>query len=969
MSDEKLPSQSWASMRVLLKGRPTEQQRPPDLRARFVTNRLDLPDAGAGTPGAKPESAVDAPAADSVEQLSDSSSMALPTAAVPTEPSIENRQQSQVPVNQQRTEATDQAAEKPIGRADGRIPSAKQPTPTVPKSTVSRSDQAASSVQPKHQSVDAAAKSSATPSQDANQTAPPVSVARQTTSPHQSQPQLPKSEKQQSPHRTSPPLPRQQKPADSEGSTLPPQLKAADHAPGNFGTMQRSPSPNTGRSSFHWSWWLLLILLIGCLIIILSWWLPDFLTTGTGQGESVQLDSGVSSSMLPSETDVDAEIGDSEVSAFESAVQSDEHTPDPAPEEPPMTDTPDPIPENPPTDDPLDPVPADTPTEDTVDPVPENSEPTLSELRARAERVDTVTLFQTEPVAHVTVRYQAPPRRRIVFIVDCSVSMSDNGRMAAVKESLREILGVLCDSGSCRAGLRVFGARSRWEPPIGVGNSHRREGHPALDAENRVIPDLDVELRVAVALLDASHTDRIDQEIAGLQPWGVSPIYQALQESLENDFRHDESELGQILLITDGVNDQLSPERSTPARDRVLALCEEFGATIQVDTLMLQADEALNDPQLERRSAWRQENSRKDLVHQRDICTITEGSLVEVDDLSQLNSAIRQILSIPTFTVLTSGSEPSAQTLELGETARIDHVDSTASLRVEIRPSEVPVTTELAAHSGQQLLLEFDPERCQLVFPAWDPPDPVSIVDQATISVPTETGGLVRVQALTPRMSKGSDRVEFPFFLERKSADNADAVTRSTPRPAQVIAEIQPQTKGGEPVGREYFFLSAPPSFDWPVVAYRLLADNWPPDASHAVVTLWFDFDALRPPDHIVEIPVLDDPHQFAVEMLPGVRFEVSTEVSADSALRRVVISQHSVVADARGVYCVTTTQAMREELQRFVGEDLLEQTFEFREWPDNLQIHLTDVSRIMDESVKVPELRISLEDVAPLDN
>ena len=178
----------------------------------------------------------------------------------------------------------------------------------------------------------------------------------------------------------------------------------------------------------------------------------------------------------------------------------------------------------------------------------------------------------------VTLAGRSRKRASIIFILDCSNSMSEltdmegpGGvqripRLEAAKIALHDMLSQLAAEGDARVGVMFYGHRVGW-------NLKKPDQMLRQTDYARPIPD---DLRPERRRRDrCCRLGRFDSVVAGgvfdlmktLKPWGETPLYLSVIQAIGQFSTDEPGTEKSIVVITDGVNYQFnSPNPEAPRR-------------------------------------------------------------------------------------------------------------------------------------------------------------------------------------------------------------------------------------------------------------------------------------------------------------------------------------------------------------------------------------------------------------------
>ncbi|MEL6111041.1 MAG: vWA domain-containing protein, partial [Planctomycetota bacterium] len=151
----------------------------------------------------------------------------------------------------------------------------------------------------------------------------------------------------------------------------------------------------------------------------------------------------------------------------------------------------------------------------------------------------------------------------IAIILDGSASMGDalesKTKLAVAKSGLNQLLSQIAARGDTQVSLRVFGHRVGWSTTTPVQRMER----PGIGAlAEGVLPSRDVEALFRLNSFGPQEMRQLQSRVAVVQPWGQSPLYLAVKQSLE-EFDSQDNSKRHLIVITDGENYQFAPPSDT----------------------------------------------------------------------------------------------------------------------------------------------------------------------------------------------------------------------------------------------------------------------------------------------------------------------------------------------------------------------------------------------------------------------
>ncbi|MCH5372330.1 MAG: VWA domain-containing protein, partial [Planctomycetes bacterium] len=553
--------------------------------------------------------------------------------------------------------------------------------------------------------------------------------------------------------------------------------------------------------------------------------------------------------------------------------------------------------------------------------------------------------------ASITVDGEGEKSGHIMFVFDCSGSMEAGGRIGTAKDSLKQVLESLLAAKRYDVGLRAYGRRATFTNPSDCSAKQWIDG---LRPEQRVHPDLDVELMLPLQVLDNVQYRAILSKYPLLKPWGFTPLYLALKKAFDDgDFAHvTADEPKRLIVITDGVNNQTPclnkdiPTESPTLPVDVLNARRDAGSArdVQIDIVGLD----LGDD-----SADQDKRKRQELI---DLARATGGRYFDASDTRTLVKALRDALKLVEYTVDGPGASDDGKTAcELGETWRLPNLPVLpASYDIRLLQLENPPTATVRIEGGEALLLRYDQGRNRLFYPPYVPNQ--FDAGDAFRGKPQDCSdpggsGTYTVQTLLPR--RIAKDVE--FYLSVQQTDHQ----RFTYRPKHVWAEVRPL---GADAGRVYYFADTDFVPDRPVPVFRFLAKSWPETAEEAEIRVWFKFDpdAAKP----CWTGAVDPTHasQFDVPEMPGVEFEIETKSPGGGATSVIVTERHPMdqpIAAARVRIYPAPDELIQHEYAGLVN--VVKHEFRYNK-PTPARVDITSKDTIIENAITVPPMRVVVE-------
>lgn len=481
------------------------------------------------------------------------------------------------------------------------------------------------------------------------------------------------------------------------------------------------------------------------------------------------------------------------------------------------------------------------------------------------------------PPARIAVHGSSPKDVSVVFILDCSGSMSkefgerSGTRMGAVVKALKNLLDELARQASqpgrsYRIALRLYGHRTYWqnrlEPdapakePLTTSKYFREQWNKMYDVgipypltphllESRyrefgfAWPAEDVE-KVKFSAEEADGFCRLTEDFVAkeneldtvlglLRPCGVTPLYYAIHKSLTDDFgglSAGDKTSRHLIVLTDGEDDP--GYRNNGEIPRHVSEVDYKSLMARLDRRRPRQPSAVTDVKIDAIGI------RSNDANLRKIAQATKGEYYAVEKYQDLEDKLQAVLGASRFTVV---DDRGREQQGLVETTRVLEGVELPWPPPTARLSKFEVTVEgfekeIDAHTiflegGEDIDLYVDENRGRLTYrefsPDYERPEPMTCSDTR-----------FRVKALA-RQRQGND-VTFRFSIQRRDDDST-----ATRRPLVAMAEITPLESGAsdpsvEPICVTDFDIEA----GTPVPVLRFRVPKWEQWMNHAQVKLWF---------------------------------------------------------------------------------------------------------------------------------
>ncbi|PQO38953.1 hypothetical protein C5Y96_03515 [Blastopirellula marina] len=385
----------------------------------------------------------------------------------------------------------------------------------------------------------------------------------------------------------------------------------------------------------------------------------------------------------------------------------------------------------------------------------------------------------------------------VIFILDCSATMVKTvpgnppaSRMSVAKGVLKDILGTMASpKGKFRVLTYAFGSRVGWNA------NNQAFQRPGVNVPPGIVPANDVmalENQSLAPLLDhpprrnepgvdvATIQDKIDE----LQAFGETPLYYSIYQALQEV---DPSKPTQIIVITDGANDQADDPQGLPFRTSAINLIDELDKPKYRNTQLQVVGFALGQQALNLET---DPNSKPTANTLTEIAWLAKnrgrGGFLPADQQIQLKQRIEELVKTRIYFSVQRTDDPKDPVpYDFGAIWYANDRFDDQRHDYTVRELHTDDTAKIQLRGGEKVRLAYDGKLKQLVFIE----DPADEAAQASISVNDalkyDGEYLARVlnfQAPDP----DSNTLEIPVRLENTNN------TQFTVRPFHVWAEIVP---------------------------------------------------------------------------------------------------------------------------------------------------------------------------------
>ncbi len=430
------------------------------------------------------------------------------------------------------------------------------------------------------------------------------------------------------------------------------------------------------------------------------------------------------------------------------------------------------------------------------------------------------------PSPRIQVRGDTTQKMQIMFILDCSSSMSEQvvyegrrqNRLQVAQARLEEFLESLRDE-DYEVGLMLYGHRAGW--PSATAKQPRWV-NPVYEGLH---PGADVEVVIPIQPL----SDRLREDVhlvltRNSRPFGETPLYYSLTTALDAfSSRRDASR--RVIVITDGVDEQSADAPVGVRKNRTHVQEAIARVPAQIDIIGFGMKEKFRDDR--ERTIWA---SGQEAL--KAISKDSGGEFYTARDPSELLARLRESLRMVKFFVQEPGLPPPPErdALDLNQTWVANRFREPESLEVRVmgHDSRVPAAPVML-EGGEALELLFNRSSGRLEHLRYD----FELqTEKSNLRVPQDRSRAFFVGAHLPRRTAAR---EMEFWV---SVQN-DAAERFSPRPRHVWAEIRPL-----PARTPVFYLQDVefvPGLPVPMLRFRV--SPWPQEVLQAELRLWVSWD------------------------------------------------------------------------------------------------------------------------------
>ncbi|MBI1249265.1 hypothetical protein GC197_15650 [bacterium] len=499
----------------------------------------------------------------------------------------------------------------------------------------------------------------------------------------------------------------------------------------------------------------------------------------------------------------------------------------------------------------------------------------------------------------VSVSGQMKTTADVIFILDCSASMANMvemkppaSRMNIAKQVLKDILGTMASpEGQFRVLTYAFGSRVGWDDDNDVVQ------RPGINVPAGIVPANDVMTLVnseLASLLNRSpqrnepgvDVARIQDAIEQLEAFGETPLYFSIYEALQ---QVDPSKPTQIIVITDGANDQADDPSSTPFRKSAINLIDEFKKPKYANTQLQVVGFAMGK---KAHNLETDPNSKPDANTLAEIAWLAKvkahGGFIPADQQIELRRRIEELVQSKIYYSVQRTDDPSEpKPHAFGSIWKCEDRFEDQRHDYTVRELRTDDTAKIQLRGGEKVRLLYDDEINQMVFQE----EPADEAAQAKISVQDALGydGQYLARVLNfqaPQADSGT--LEIPIRLENMNN------TQFTVRPYHIWAEIQPSVtnafKPNELFEKRYFSdVLLRNETQFPEFLIRL--NQWEPAAKWARVKVYTQLESpIKPAKSISLDKLLQNNTTTSSAELNAGNFSIESSTSLSQYKYQVVV-------------------------------------------------------------------------------
>jgi hypothetical protein len=516
----------------------------------------------------------------------------------------------------------------------------------------------------------------------------------------------------------------------------------------------------------------------------------------------------------------------------------------------------------------------------------------------------------------VTVLGSQLKNASLAFVLDCSHSMekpayqegpdgaarSQTPRLDVAKGALRSMLAEVAERGSARIGVRFFGHRVGWST-VEDNKLLRQTAWPGeIPAELR--PYADVESILTLGRFDSAAAGLVNDKLAAAIPWGETPLYLAISQSLAEFGSEDEDLQRCVIVITDGENYQFNPPASFErTADQIIAEARRAQVAIFIIGFNVSEEAASADAEFDR------------------IATATGGRYLPASGATAFLRQVESLLRPGDFRVTDAGG--AVERAPLGDVVTLPRPATRQPWTVSFEG----LSETIKVDGGERIELAVSQGARRLRVPPFQNPRLIPLVssDAAAASLSAGLHRAVRAQGV----------MTFPISLQ-------DQQGHFVARPGELWVEIAPRMPLAEEQPAPYVFYDAPYEPGTSVPLVKLPASDWPAGASRASIQLWVRDTPAAPIERVPLAKVADQvPSEsagFPLEGAPGVAYQARTFRGPGAQLTVGLVERHAAGSPGVGSLKVVLNPPADHVVHQFDSTDsVVLHTFVYRDPPENL--------------------------------
>ena len=486
-------------------------------------------------------------------------------------------------------------------------------------------------------------------------------------------------------------------------------------------------------------------------------------------------------------------------------------------------------------------------------------------VSATASRMTQWQTQSSDP-SKITVHGDASQTQAVAIIFDCSGSMGrrmmdGRTRLNAGRAAVQQVLDNLVSAGDWDVSLWLYGHRTQWsrDEKGNYSSSLTDLGQKAKDTAKKndrpfnLVPGDDVEQVLPMQPLTQGVALEIDSILSPISPGGETPLYRAISEAIGTDFDGSHSAIpGHVLVVTDGANDQ-SGGQFTTASGVTRQLSQKNlrrSIPLRIDIIGF----ALESNGMER--AMR-------MAEVRDVAHNSGGKFYEATDPAALLKSLRDSFRLLQWSV--SGPNAVNKTLHLEETCILPRSIPRSIVNYDafLETGPRPPSRYFAAENNTSLDLYVTNGGRSIEFRRYDGGTEQGLRDSRSglvDPIDSRRKSFFGVHLASRTMND----VRIPISIQ------SDEASSYSQRPTNIWVEVQP-LKQDKPIGIPYTFYDMTLQKNRPVPVFDLIAPQWPPLATKALVKAWFRFDQVNPDLAILVNDLPEDVEKgFPFPGLPG---------------------------------------------------------------------------------------------------